>query len=159
MKGQTVGNYSTGVNDSAYWLLWPGVGRFAVVQSHQTVCVVSMASGGWLADAVIFKHTLSWPLWPGVNHSSFLVRGKLMTQWFISYSFVHLFLPECTSNSLFSRCYCCWTSNCLLHSKPPSVPQISVISSDFSWKSPTYSIMHNQNMRLMHALLHVRLDT
>lgn len=45
MKGQTVGNYP-GVNDSAYWLLRLGVGRFAVAQSHQMVSGVSMALGG-----------------------------------------------------------------------------------------------------------------
>lgn len=43
MKGQTVSNYSAG-NDSAYWSLSLGAGRFAVV-SPPVVCVVSMALG------------------------------------------------------------------------------------------------------------------
>lgn len=51
MKGQTVGNYSAG-NDSAYWSLSLGAGRFAVV-SPPAVCVVSMALGNRLMEGSI----------------------------------------------------------------------------------------------------------
>lgn len=111
------------------------------------VCVVSLAVGGWLTDAVLCKHILSWSLWPGGESRLFLVRGKLMTQWSICYRSVMpiIHYPHCAA--------AVGPGNIFLHWKLPIVCQVLWISSDFSGKSPTYSITHNQNMLLMHAPL------